>query len=181
MTGPCRFEPVLPCTGAFTLSSPDCNDECRGPVQKTREPKPAAPVTREEETTMPSSKKPTPATCPECKRPDQVLYNCKYQPGAKYCQRCNAKFANRAKNGHKPLEAPVATKPASAPASKAPGKIAKARPAQAASAPARLSVPVARPSSGTMTLSVDIPMDTRLSDLVAAFSALGMRVGVSVG
>ncbi len=50
---------------------------------------------------MPSPTKPIPATCPECKRPEQILYACKYHSEAKTCSRCAAKFTARTKAAEK--------------------------------------------------------------------------------
>lgn len=96
------------CFGLGMRGISPCEDKsCPGPKGGEFPPKPAspeatgqtdisgAPETREEET-MPSPKKPTPMECPECNRPDLILYSCKYHP-VKVCPRCSAKFAHRAK------------------------------------------------------------------------------------
>lgn len=131
-----------------------CEDRsCPGPpggeFPATNETKPAAPETREEVAPMASPKKPALATCPECKR-DQVLYACKYAPedfpaDTKFCGRCSAKFANRAKKGHAPkvAAASTASKAASATKTKKPVPSKDQEPiASAKPAPAPAAAPV---------------------------------------
>jgi hypothetical protein len=99
-----------------------------------------------------------------------VLYNCKYQPGEKYCQRCNAKFANRAKKGHQPAGSTKA--PATAPEKpQAPSK-PKAKSAAPVPPPAPPILNIANisaaptRSSARLVFSLPIPAGTTALELM---------------
>jgi len=152
ITGPCRFEPSLPCSGPFTLSVSDCNDEFRGPVDLSkdekrggvyptkREPKPAAPETREEAKTMAQGIKGTTrptGKCDRCGKDGRKLGASRHAPGKRLCLSCSVRAYKLSKKGEAldaPGKAPAAAKAKSAEPSKALAKIDQQRPTAAPSA-----------------------------------------------
>jgi len=153
-TGPCRFEPSLPCSGPFTLSVGGCNDECRGPVDLSKDEnrggkyparealrtatKPAAPETREEVMPVAQGVKGSSniGMCDRCKKDGRKIGTSKHAPGKRLCVSCYVRAYKLSLQGRSLDEAgkdrvprgESAKTPAPAPAKpKAPSK-PKARP-----------------------------------------------------